>query len=188
MLTRENVAYGVTSCIEIESTKKIQTTWINEKKSPKYTLSPCIQLPPKYKEPKKLVNKFWTFSMNPKKQKKVPNHEQQAWIWLLFDYYLQKINSSNDYWFLNQRPNLRIKQKKKISIHFIFPSCNQVKRAKWSTSLIYLSSKQQTQNTCSTQKIAGQSPFENLPKKQVQLDHPSPPHPLETFYFHNTQP
>jgi len=37
-------------------------------------------------------------------------------------------------------------------------------------------------------KIAGQSPFENLPKKQVQLDHPSPPHPLETFYFHNTQP
>jgi hypothetical protein len=49
--------------------------------------------------------------MNPKKQKKVPNHEQQAWIWFLFDYYLQKINSNNDYWFLNQRPNLRIKQK-----------------------------------------------------------------------------
>lgn len=103
-------------------------------------------------------------------------------IKLLFDYYLQKINSNNDYWILNQRPNLRIKQKKKLSIHFIFPYCNQVKRAKWSTSLIYLSSKQQTNNTCSTQI------FCCLPKKQVQLDHPPPPHPLETFCFHNTQP
>jgi hypothetical protein len=36
--------------------------------------------------------------------------------------------------------------------------------------------------------VAGQSLFENLPKKQVQLNHPPPPHPLETFCFHNTQP
>jgi hypothetical protein len=36
LLTREHVAYGVASCIEIESTKKIQKTRINKKKSPKY--------------------------------------------------------------------------------------------------------------------------------------------------------
>lgn len=128
--------------------------------------------------------------MNPKKQKKVPNHEQQAWIWLLFDYYLQKINSSNDYWFLNQRTNLRIKQKKKLSIHFIFPYCNQVKKAKWSTSSIYLSSKQQTKNTCSTQKLLVKACLKTCQKNKFNLTTHHPPTHSKHFISitHNPSP
>ncbi len=67
--------------------------------------------------------------------------------------------------------------------------CNQVKRAKWSTSFIYVSSKQQTKNTCSTQIFCCWSKLVwKLAKKTSSTWPPTSSHSLETFYFHNTQP